>query len=344
MVLNNVPFRKMIKCTGETIPRREVEITAEVRGKIKAIYIGDNDFVKKGKLLFEIENPDIEQDYKRGLSRITQSAINFVLEFNHPDSLDSKTGKFMSDLKILDFSGATNYDLERIDNFLREHRSLFVTSSFSGFYNDLIDFKQQRSRMQNRKCYAPFSGQVVNLNIQRYQNVSPDQACLTLLDRSRMKLRMKVLEEFRHQIREGDSVAITFPAIPGTTFSTVIASISPVIDHLQKVFAVNCYLENEADLICAGMFPFCSIYSGRRDSCLVIPKSALLFAHDHPALFRTRGNRAEYVRVKLGGENLDQVQVLEGLHEGDTIIVQGHSTLTTDATVKIQTIKNGDDG
>jgi hypothetical protein len=69
---------------------------------------------------------------------------------------------------------------------------------------------------------------------------------------------------------------------------------------------------------------------------LVIPKSALVLRTNKKVVFRTNGDRAEWVYVQTAQENSDSYVITEGLNEGDHIIYEGNINLAHDAPVIVR--------
>ncbi|MBN2542103.1 efflux RND transporter periplasmic adaptor subunit [bacterium] len=331
-------FKNIISCSAEAYPKRKVKILTKVAGRIEAIYGNENEYIKKGEMLFRTEDPQLEYSYQQALAKATRSAIDFALEYTSHNSEDDEITDFLSEIKELDFSKASTGTLRRLDKFLVSHRSLFVKASYSGFYDNLLNLRKCKQKVLDQKCRAPFSGYIVDLVVQRYQNVSTNQECLTLIDESEIIIKMDVLEEYIEEIKKYNEVTVNFPALPETSFSCNITSISPLVDPQTKTFEVECVIGNKQGRINSGMFAFCYISSSSIENAVVVPKSAIIFSGEKPAIFLASGSRALFTKVKLGQENPNQSVILAGIEPGDTVIYEGHSTLSTDAQIKIQQI------
>jgi membrane fusion protein (multidrug efflux system) len=108
-----------------------------------------------------------------------------------------------------------------------------------------------------------------------------------------------------------------------------------VIDSKTGTFKVTLRVPNEENQLKAGMFSQVKLnYSTHTDATL-LPRKALLAIDDKINVFIVKDGVASKVSVKIGYQEGEYVEILEGLSGDETVVITGHQNLKDQAPVEI---------
>ena len=225
-------------------------ITAQMGGKILAIYKDIGDWVKKGDLLIEVDGVDLPEqlaiaqanlqktnyDVKAAVSDLTnQKSRKELLQLTYKRVANLKKRKLASQAEF-DKSKA---DLESVDaaiNAAVAHIDAAKAASVVAIKTiDALDAKIQRL-----KVYAPIDGYVVNKTAQVAQNVLPATTILSIVDPTTLWVVSKVDERISASIKPGQSATIKLRSQPEKTYQGIVKRINALSDAVT--------LEREIDI------------------------------------------------------------------------------------------------
>jgi RND family efflux transporter MFP subunit len=114
-----------------------------------------------------------------------------------------------------------------------------------------------------------------------------------------------------------------------------VTAIDPTIDPQTRTFTVVFEVANDKLILRPGMFVKADIVIENHDSAVIIPKTALQTRDNQPVAFVVQGASAELREVSTGIETREEVEILEGLTEGERLVVKGHETLRDKSKVRV---------
>ena len=115
--------------------------------------------------------------------------------------------------------------------------------------------------------------------------------------------------------------------------------IAPVVDAATGTVKVTVSLPEDLsggdDGFLPGMYAEVTLTTERHEDVVVLPKTALVHQEEQTFAFVVEGEHARRVKLTLGLQDDDQVEVLDGLQEGQPVIVAGQSGLKDGALVEL---------
>ncbi|MDX9859609.1 MAG: efflux RND transporter periplasmic adaptor subunit [Rhodospirillales bacterium] len=190
-------------------------------------------------------------------------------------------------------------------------------------------------RLDERIVRAPFRGVVGLREIDVGARVEEDTKITRLEDRSLMELQFQVPELFYGQIRTGQQVRARSASLPGKVFLGTVTAIDMRIDEVSRAFRVRAELPNPEGMIPAGLFMVVEIVLASRPSVVLVPEQAIVPEGRSNYVFRVRGDRVERVEVQLGQRRVGEVEVVNGLNAGDSIVTAGVQRLRSGSPIRI---------
>ncbi|RLE06092.1 MAG: hypothetical protein DRJ06_08255, partial [Candidatus Aminicenantes bacterium] len=158
-----------------------------------------------------------------------------------------------------------------------------------------------------------------------------------IVNTRKIKIKVALTEFDIGKVFVGQEAEVTLTAYPNEKFIGKVYYVSPVADPVSKKFPVKIQLENPNGKIKAGMVAEVKIVTKRQKNVLVIPKSAVFKDGEVEKVYVVENSRVKIRNVKTEVVDENRLKVLEGLSEGEEIIINGNYDLKEGELV---TIKN----
>ena len=179
--------------------------------------------------------------------------------------------------------------------------------------------------------YAPSSGIVLKREAVPGKYVEPGTALYEVADLSTVWISADIYESEVKAVALNQQASVTLAAYPGETFRGTVAYIYPTLNTEARTVRVRLELPNPGLKLKPGMFGNVRLQT-EVVKTLVVPKEAVLETGLRQLVFMDRGQgRYEPASVKLGRRSQDDVEVLEGLKEGDQIVTSANFLLDAES-------------
>ena len=189
---------------------------------------------------------------------------------------------------------------------------------------------------------APVAGAIANVLAEVNENVSPGQPVVVLASGSSPEVGFAVPEALIREVREGMPVTVGFDAIPGVRFEGVVTEVGVATTATGTTFPVTVRLGADASEIRSGMAAVVDMVLGDADA----PDRFILPGH---AVGEDRGGRFVFVAeptaddlavvrrrpVTVGAFAVGGLDVLDGVAEGDRVVVAGVNRLQDGDEVRL---------
>ncbi len=186
-----------------------------------------------------------------------------------------------------------------------------------------IAVRQLELRLEQARLVAPMDGVVTAVNITEGGLAGGNAPAITLADTSRLEVVVNLPEVDAAQVVPGQEAELTFEALADVRLRGKVVSVAPVGVQSQGVvnFPVTVAIEGDAPAVRAGMTAWVQIVVARRENALVVPRRALTTRGGQTFVTVMRGDRAQPVPVRVGMRGDTMVEILDGLQEGDTVML-----------------------
>lgn len=184
--------------------------------------------------------------------------------------------------------------------------------------------RRQREDMYLR---APRAGVIGYRNVEAGEIVSAGTKVFSLVDNSHLNVDCTLAESDAAILKPGMEVEVTIDAL-GADYPGKIVYVSPAMDDTSKTYQVRIELETDSDEMKAGLFAHTAIDILQRRATLCVPKEAVLSRNGRQMLFVVDADGKVGSReVKIGLMNDAEVEVLDGIEHGDTVVVTNQDKL-----------------
>ena len=350
-----------LKVTGVVEANETVRVTSEIMGQAKEVKVKDGEEVNKGDILIvlgdeqtkiqvaqaqatldsvqasydKIKSGARPQEIKQAESAVLQAKINRdSAEENYLRMKKLFTEKAISEQQYeqaknqyeiadvqyqsaqesyeLVIEGAAEEDIKSVEAQVRQAKSALDMAKY---------------QLKNTQVTAPISGKVTSITVSSGEMVSPSIPLLSIIDVSRIFVRVGISEKDISKIKESQTVDLKIDAFPEEKFQGEVVSKGVAVDQISKTLEVKIeILQPEVD-IPVGVFARGDILVKTNQDALIIPSSALTRKKDGIYIYVIEEGIARQKEVVLGIIQDERVEILEGLSEEEEIVVLGNQEL-----------------
>lgn len=212
----------------------------------------------------------------------------------------------------------------RLDQLLAGPTEQDVAEAEAQVEQALVALELAQLSVQNASLHAPFSGTVAEINLTPGELSPTQQRPVVLVDNSALHMTISVDELDISRLEEGQTAEVTVEALPDTTVSGTIRSISPIATTESGVVTYDVWIDlasTDAPLR-TDMTANATIVVEQLTDVLNMPTWVVRVDRDtgQPFVERRIGDELERVDIELGARYEGVVQVLSGLSEGDEVV------------------------
>lgn len=293
--------------SGTLLANEAVSIYPEVAGRITAIHFREGAPVRKGALLVQLFDGDIKaQIQKLNVQRRLQ-----VITKERQDEL-------------LAISGISK---QEYDNTIAQIAAIDADIAYN---------EAQLRRLQIR---APFDGMVGLRDVSVGAVISPTTQVTILQQVHPLKLDFPVPEQYKNVIRDGDDIRFTVTGNPDTLAGKIMA-IQPGADAVTRTVMIRGLVPNPGHKLVPGAFANVYLNLGRVSEALVVPSQSIIPTTRDKKVAVLRNGKAELVTVNTGQRLVEDVEILQGLQPGDTVLTTGIMQVKNGTEVKVTKIRS----
>tara|TARA_R110002126_G_C10449140_1_gene499504 strand:+ start:261 stop:1307 length:1047 start_codon:yes stop_codon:yes gene_type:complete len=282
---------------------QEALIVAKVRGIINEVLVEEGDFVKAGQVIAKIEDDQYRIEAERAKSNMDRLYNDF------------KRSKELYDKQVI---------------------------SVEEYQNKQFEYEAQKSAYElaklnheNTSIKSPISGVISERLIRKGNMIGTDQNVYRVTDFDPLQAILYVPEHEMAKINKNQPAEIKVDALPGKSFKAHVERISPIVDPATGTFKVTVIIDEKSDKLKPGMFGRVKIVYDTRLSTKMIPKAAVMSEDETQTVFIVRDSLAYKKIIKTGYVNGRNIEVLEGLEDGEVVVTTGQGSLKDSAKVNV---------
>jgi len=305
---------------GNLIGLQTVDVAPRTAGRLLSVNVQLGDSVRRGQVMAKVEDREIveqvraaeaSQEVAKATIRQREADLNvaalnfersknlFARQLLAKQALDDAESRYLAAVAQLDLSKA---QLSQNDARLQE-----------------LQFN-----LNNTIITSPVDGFVGKRNVDPGAMVNTNTAIASVVEISRLKLIVNVVEKDLRMVNAGDVGIVEVDAYPGEKFNGRIARVAPVLDPATRTASIEIEIPNRDNRLKPGMYARISLTVEERKNTLVAPKTAVIdFEQKRGVWVPNQDRRAQFVPVTLGIEGPEHIEVLSGLKEGDMFVTTG---------------------
>ena len=241
----------------------------------------------------------------------------------------------------------TTYKRDKAQYAIKAISKAVLDADEADLKNKQAQVEQQQAILEKKTIRAPFDGRlgVSAVNIGQY--VNPGDKIVTLQSLSPIYVDFYLPQQALVHLAKGQSVTLTTDAYPDRTFTGEITTIDPKVDIATRNIQIEAVLSNDDNTLLPGMFGTVETQINEPQQYITVPQTAVSFnpygevafvIHESDKDKDAEGKPKLTVTqtfIKTGEKRGDQVAVLQGLNEGDSVVTSGQLKLKNGTEVTI---------
>jgi len=331
--------------SGEILTDGKTTVLSPTNGNVTQLSVHNGSLVKKGQVLLKVESSATEQEKQTAYANYLTAKATYDADNAALFSLQSKM--FSAWKTYTD--KATNSTYENADKSPNTNSRVLTdfTTSQDDWYAAEANYKNQQGILakdqaalssaniayqatQDAVIKAPISGTVENLavtkgnsvNAQTLLNPSP-KPVLIITNNQAIEAVIPVGQTSITKVKIGQNATIRPDAYKDVEYKGTVTRVDTIGENNQGVVTYNVYItiDNPNDKLRAGMTLDGDIVTNKLDNVLSVPNSAVVLNEGKRAVRILRNNKVTFVPVLIGIKSESRTQILEGISEGQEIIV-----------------------
>jgi HlyD family secretion protein len=312
-----------VRFTGTLRAIRRVDVMPELAGRIEDVKVDVGDRVERGQLLAVIEHNSLVLAASQ--AKANRSVAAAAIERAELDVATAE--RELGRVKELATRGAASQaELERsqatvdtaqaaLRSARSQHRGAKAAAGLSA------------DSLGDSRMLSPLAGTVTKREVHTGTRVTPASLVFEIQDIDELELQGAVTARDFARLHIGQEVTIRVDARPDETFTGTVRTMSPSLDPITRRATIGVAVGNPEHRLLPNQFADAVVVVERREGVLAAPRDAVVVTPEGPDLFTVRDGVAVLAHAKLGATEDALVPVLEGLREGDPVVVAGQAEL-----------------
>lgn len=182
---------------------------------------------------------------------------------------------------------------------------------------------------------APFDGTVVRRHVRLGQTISIADPLFVLCDAGPLIAEAHLPERDALELRPEDPVRVESGAKESTPFRGRIRRISPIVDATTGTVKITIEAIDPPGQVRPGSFVNAAIDAEARHDVLLVPKKSVIMEGGERHVFIADNGVAHKRTVTVGLEDAAMVEIVSGLNNGETVVVEGQGRLRDGIEIEI---------
>jgi RND family efflux transporter MFP subunit len=194
---------------------------------------------------------------------------------------------------------------------------------------------QNSGARQTLTYRSPVNGIVIEKKAVQGMRFTPGEVLYQIADLSSVWILADVFEQDLALVKPGQTANVKLNAYPGKTFSAKLTYVYPTLNAQTRTVPVRLELANPGGLLKPAMYADIELAAPTGGKVLTIPTSAVIFGGTRQTvLVELAEGRFEPREVKLGVQGNDYIEVLEGVGDGEKVVVAANFLIDSESNLK----------
>ena len=311
--LSHGDVTRYVTLPGTIRANQQATLYAKVAGYLQRVTVDVGDRVKAGQVLAEIEVPELLADLEKYKAEAQVAAADFARisaaqrdapDLIVPQQVDEARGR-------MDIAKAALTRTERLLAFSK------IVAPFSGVIT---------ARFVDAGAFIPAATS---------GSAAQNAALFTVMDFDTVRITVPVPEMDASFVRGGQPVQVTVEGIAGKRFEAKVSRYSYALNDATRTMHVEADVPNKDGELRPGMYASVRVGVERHNDTTFIPAVALVMEKTNAFAYLANGDKAKKSALKIGFNDGERVEVLDGVAPSDNIILTGKLALSDGAPIKV---------
>ena len=348
-------IHKYLKVTGQVVAddNQYADLSVPISGFVTKVYVKEGDRVNKGQVLASLrsveatslikdlldQNTDIEKEITILTKQVELQKINYEREKTLlAEGISSKKDYLTAEAEYENTKTSLKATEKQQDLIITAAKSQL---SIMGIGEGAVDQALNSGTIRESvSITAPISGIVSFRDITVSKAIQPGNKIFSIVNLSPIWVIADLYQDQIPLIKQGLEVNIS--SATGEEIKGYISNIGAVVDESRRTLPVRIVCDNPNQTLKPGMTVTAKILYGEgKELVSIIPQSAIVKEGEKDIVYVKYDTYYQPVQVKIGSNDASEVEILEGLYEGDQVVVQGAEQLHSQALLSGKETKSG---
>ena len=301
----------------------EAPIYARTNGYLRAWYTDIGTSVKKGQLLAQIDTPEVDQQLRQAEADLATARANYQLA--------RSTNERWQGLLATESVSKQDADERAGDAAAKEAAEQSAAANLARL-RDLESFK---------RVVAPFDGVVTqrNTDVGALINAgeNPGNALFRVADTHRLRIYVSVPQSYAGQVKQGAIAGLVFADRPGRHYEASVSSTARALDASSRTLQVELQIDNAKGELFPGSYAEVHFdLRGTGTALLRVPVNSVLFRAQGLLVATVDSSGHAHLQPITQGRDFGrEIEVLSGVEESDTLIVNPPDSISDGMQVRV---------
>ncbi|MFT3908452.1 MAG: efflux RND transporter periplasmic adaptor subunit [Ferruginibacter sp.] len=302
------PMSNIIEANGTVVANEYVELHPEVSGRLTYLKVAEGSHVEQGTVIAKINDADLR-------AQLNKSKVQLELA-------ETTVSRYK---QLLDVNGINQSDYDLAVNQVNGYKA---------------DIQYTQSLIDKTVIRAPFTGVAGLRQVSPGAYVTPATVIATLQQVSQVKIDFTLPEAYGNIIKTGMLIDVALDINTSKKEKAMIVAMEPGANTDTRNIKVRAVLQNT--VVNPGAFVKVYIDEGKERSSILVPTNAIIPDDKNNQVIIIKNGIANFVNVQTGNRLTNNVEILSGLKQGDSIVVTGVLFVRPKAKVKVRGVKKLD--
>lgn len=311
-------------------------IYARVSGYISKRNVDIGDRVKTGDLLVEISAPEIDHQLAQAEATLAQNKAA-VAQILANKELARVTAEREDPLVRKGFESKLQGDTNRLNLQAQEAQVAVAKANVAAQEAQVKVARQQKKYLS---VLAPFDGVVTKRNVNIGDLVQGDATSgtfmFTVMESEVIRTQVYVPQDQAFGLAPGVKAVVRVPELPGRTFPGTVTRVADALQPGTRTLLAEIDIENPDEVLTPGLYCTVELYIPRKNPSLLVPASAIIFDQNGMQVAVVKDGTAHIQTITVARDLGTDIEVREGVKEGDEVILNPPVTLANGDKVNIR--------
>jgi len=326
----------VVTLPATTLAFTMANIYARVSGYISKRNVDIGDRVKKGELLVEISAPEIDHQLAQAEATLAQNkaAVEKILANKE---LARVTAQREDPLVRRGFESKLQGDTNRL-NLQAQEADVAVAKANVAAQEAQVKVARQEKKYLS--VLAPFDGIVTKRNVNIGDLVQGDATSgtfmFTVMESNVIRTQVYVPQDQAFGLAPGVKAVVRVAELPGRTFPGKVTRVADALQPGTRTLLAEIDIENPDGALTPGSYCTVELHIPRKTPSLLVPASAIIFDQDGMQVAVVKDGTAHIQKITVARDLGTDIEVRDGVKEGDEVILNPPVTLDNGDKVSIR--------
>ncbi len=349
-------IQRNVESVGTFFPMDEAIISAEIEGRAEEVRHDLGDVVEAGEVLVRINDEEQRYQVAQSEAQLRQSLERLGLKTDKerltdvreaPDVRRAAAELFEAEQRLkrirslVDQNIGAKSELDQANARQQAMKAAYdsTVNQTRNLMQEVERFKAildlQRKKLRDTTVKAPFRAFVKERQVTVGQFLRANTPLFVLVKTDPIRLRVEIPERMAPWIKVNQLVDISVEAFEGRKFQGKIWRISPTVDQNKRTFVAEVLVANSAGELKPGSYAKAHVPTSRTERVTVLPQRAVYYIMGSNKAFVVKDGVIDARDVKMGDRFENDVEILEGIEDGEEVALTQLAKLDTGVKVRV---------